>query len=36
MAALQNKRAAVLATAGFEEAELTEPPNALGEAEAPP
>lgn len=34
MAALQNKRVAVLATDGFEEAELTEPSKALGEAGA--
>lgn len=34
MAALQNKRVAVLATDGFEEAELTEPAKALGEAGA--
>jgi len=34
MAALQDKRVAVLATDGFEEAELTEPSKALGEAGA--
>lgn len=34
MAALDNKRIAILATDGFEEAELTEPAKALGEAGA--